>query len=149
MTVAAPVETAHSHTASMRLADGKEALVVRVLTREGVPGYGFTFCENVAAARAMACWDAAARAVRRPLWQLLREAGPEVGETLRAALDGGAHPWARAWRTTLDAAQATPGASAPQTPGSGIDWTLEPGFMKLRWIEPERKEQKDYGRPSD
>lgn len=124
----------------MRLADGKEALVVRVLAHGGVAGYGFTLRENVAAARAMACWDAAAKAAGRPLWQLLGEAAPDVGEALRAALDDGAHPWNRAWRATLDAAQAAPGPSAPDTPGSGIDWTLEPGFMKLRWIEPERKE---------
>jgi len=113
---------------------------VRVLARDGVPGYGFTFCEDVAAARRMASWDATARAVGRPLWQLLREAAPDVRDLLRAALEDSAHPWNRAWRATLDAAQATPGASAPDGPGSGIDWTLEPGFMKLRWIEPEKKE---------
>ena len=145
----AGVDLAHSHTASMRLADGSEALVVRVLTREGISGYGFTLSENVAAARRMACWDATARAAGRPLWRLLREAAPEDRERLRAELDDSAHPWNRAWRATLDAAQAMPGATAPDGPGSGIDWTLEAGFMTLRWIEPETRQEDPHGRTPD
>lgn len=129
----------------MRLADGKEALVVRVQTRARVVGYGFTLTENVAAARRMACWDATARAAGRPLWRLLRDAAPEIRHALRADLDDGAHPWIRAWRATLDASQAMPGATAPDVPGSGIDWTLEPGFMTLHWIEPEAKEETTHG----
>jgi len=133
----------------MRVASGEEVLIVRVLTREGAAGYGFTLTENVAAARRMACWDATARAARSPLWRLLREAAPETRHALRAELDDGAHPWIRAWRTTLDASQAMPGATAPDVPGSGIDWTLEPGFMTLHWIEPEAKEETNHGRTPD
>ena len=144
-----PLDPAHSHTVSLRLSTGAEALVVRVLTRKGVPGYGFSFSENVAAARRMACWDATARAAGRPLWQLLREAAPEIRERLRAELEDSAHPWNRAWRATLDASQATPGATAPDGSGSGIDWTLEPGFMTLRWIEPETRQEDPHGRTPD
>jgi hypothetical protein len=133
----------------MRVAGGTEVLLVRVLTRDRVSGYGFTFSENVAAARRMAGWDATARAAGRPLWQLLRDAAPEVRDTLRAELDDGAHPWIRAWRTTLDAASGTPGTSAQDRPGSGIDWTLEPGFMKLHWIDPEPDGEKAHGRTAD
>jgi len=147
--VFAGLDLAHSHTVSMRLADGKEVLVVRVLTRDGTRGVGFTFREDVAAARRMACWDATARATGRPLWQLLREAAPEIRDTLRAELDHSAHPWNRAWRATLDAAQATPGTTAPDGPGGGIDWTLEPGFMTLRWIEPETRQEDPHGRTPD
>lgn len=139
----------HSQTISMRDATGAEVLIVRVLTREGRAGFGFTFRENVAAARRMACWDAAARAGDRPLWKLLREASPEDREQLRAELEDSAHPWNRAWRATLDASQATPGASAPDDPGSGIDWTLEPGFMTLHWVEPETKQEEPHGRTPD
>lgn len=135
----------HSHTVSLRLSSGDEVLVVRVLTREGTAGFGFTLHEDVAAARRMACWDATARVARRPLWQLLREAAPEIGRALQADLDDSAHPWNRAWRATLDASQATPGTTASNVPGSGIDWTLEPGFMKLHWIEPETKEKQAHG----
>jgi len=122
---------------------------VRVLTRYGVPGYGFTFHEDVAAARRMACWDATARTAGRPLWQVLRETAPQVRDVLRAELEDSAHPWNRAWRATLDASQATPGAAAPDGPGSGIDWTLEPGFMTLRWIEPETRQEEPHGRTPD
>jgi hypothetical protein len=147
--VISPVVPVHSHTQSLRLSTGDEVLVVRVLTHEGVAGFGCTFNEDVAAARRMACWDAAAGAAGRPLWQLLRDAAPEVRNTLRAELDDGAHPWIRAWRTTLDAASGTPGASAQDRPGSGIDWTLEPGFMKLHWIDPEPDGEKAHGRTAD
>jgi len=121
-----PLEAAHSHTISLRLADGREVLVVRVVSREGIVGYGFTFREDVAAARAMACWVASARATGRPLAQLLSEAGPSARAALEAAVDAGSHPWCAAWRAALAG-----------TPGADIDWTREPGFMKLRWIEPE------------
>ena len=133
-----PLEPAHSHTISLRLPDGTEALVVRVLTRAGVAGYGFTFCEDVAAARAMACWDAAARAAGRPLWQLLAEADPATRAALDTTAEKGSHPWAVAWRGMLTGA-----------PGADIDWTLEPGFTTLRWIEPEPKRETHHGRTVD
>ncbi len=133
----------------MRIASGKEVLVVRVLTREGVAGYGFTFCENVAAARSMACWDATARAAHRPLWQLLRTVAPAVRDRLCAELDDNAHAWSRAWRATLEAASGMAGTSAPDAPGSSIDWTLEPGFTTLHWFEPETKQEEPHGRTAD
>ncbi len=144
-----PAAVALSQTISMRVASGEEVLVVRVLTREGIAGYGFTFCENVAAARSMACWDATARAAHRPLWQLLREAAPDVRDQLRVGLDDHAHSWSRTWRATLEAAGETAGTLAPDAPGSGIDWTSEPGFMTLRWIEPETKQEEPHGRTVD
>jgi hypothetical protein len=121
-----PLTPTHSHTASIRLANGEQALVVRVLAPDGVAGYGFTFCENVAAARAMACWDAAARAAGRPLWQLLTEDDGAARAAREAPVEAGSHPWSVAWRAVLAG-----------TPGAAIDWTLEPGFTTLRWIEPE------------
>jgi hypothetical protein len=121
-----PLTPTHSHTASIRLANGEQALVVRVLAPDGVAGYGFTFCENVAAARAMACWDAAARAAGRPLRQLLTEDDGAARAAREAPVEAGSHPWSVAWRAVLAG-----------TPGAAIDWTLEPGFTTLRWIEPE------------
>lgn len=129
---------AYSHTVSLRLADGAEVLVVRVLTREGVAGYGFTFREDVAAARAMACWDAAARAAGQPLWRLLAEDDGAARAAGEAPVDAGSHPWSVAWRAVLAG-----------TPGAAIDWTLEPGFTTLRWIEPEPKEEERHGRTAD
>jgi L-alanine-DL-glutamate epimerase-like enolase superfamily enzyme len=139
--MSAPTVAAYSQTNSMRVASGDEVLVVRVLTREGVAGYGFTFREDVAAARLMARWDATARAAGRPLWQLLREATPELRAALESAVEPGAHLWITAWRGVLDAARGVP-ASAPR---ARVDWTLEPEFAKLRWIEPEPKGEPRHG----
>lgn len=130
----------------MRLADGKEVLVVRVLTVDRVAGYGFTFSENVAAARAMASWDAAATRAALPLWRLLRQQHPDAVAELDRDVATAGHPWHAAWRTELDAARgALPIPS--DTPGAGIDWTLEPGFATLRWIEPETEER--HGRTAE
>jgi len=128
------VTLAHSQTVSMRLASGDEVLVVRVLTRDGVAGYGFTFRENVAAARSMACWDAAARAAGRPPWQVLSEADSSARGTLDASTGTRSHPWDVAWRAILAG-----------EPGAAIDWTLEPGFTKLHWIEPEPQGEPQHG----
>jgi hypothetical protein len=136
--VSAPLLPAHSHTASVRLADGGEVLIVRVLTREGVAGYGFTFCEDIAAARSMACWDAAARAQGQAPWQLLRQAEPATRAALEASAETGTHPWSVAWRAMLAG-----------EPGAVIDWTLEPGFTTLRWFEPEWNEEDPHGRTAD
>lgn len=101
----------HSHAHSIRLASGAEALVVRMRFEGGATGFGFTFTEDLAAARAMARWLAAPgdAATRR---DLLATAPPD------------AHPWARDWRAVLAGTQ------------SAIDWNAEPGFAGLRWIEP-------------
>jgi hypothetical protein len=133
-----PLEPVHSQTISLRLADGAEVLVVRVLSFARVAGYGFTFREDVAAARAMACWDAAARAAGRPLQQLLADADPAARAALEASVDQGSHPWSVAWRAILAG-----------VPGASIDWTLEAGFTTLRWIEPEPTKEERHGRTAD
>jgi L-alanine-DL-glutamate epimerase-like enolase superfamily enzyme len=146
--VSAPLEPAHSHTTSFRIANGEEVLVVRVLTRAGAIGFGFTFSENVASARTMASWDAAARNAGRPLWQLLRDAPPADLAALEATVEPGSHPWSVAWRAVLAAARGA-GAPTSQAPGAGIDWTLEPGFTTLRWIDSETNREDHHGRTAD
>ena len=54
----------------MRIASGAEALVARVLTPEGVAGFGFTLNLEAIVARDMAAWDALARARGVPLHAL-------------------------------------------------------------------------------
>lgn len=71
--MSAPVSIAHTHVHSIRTATGLEALVARVLTPEGVAGFGFTLNMDAAVARDMAAWDAAARARGAPLYTLLGE----------------------------------------------------------------------------
>ena len=63
----------------MRLLTGQEALVARVLTRDGKPGYGFSFRLDAAEARQMAEWHAGAL-IARPRYE------PVLG-----------HPWEIAW----------------------------------------------------
>lgn len=46
----------------MRLASGHEALVARVLTKDGKTGYGFSFRLDAEEARHMAEWHAGVRA---------------------------------------------------------------------------------------
>lgn len=70
---------AHVHVHSMRLAAGQEALVARVLTKEGKVGYGFNFRLDAAEARHMAEWHAGARS-EAPRYE--------------PALD---HPWEKAY----------------------------------------------------
>jgi hypothetical protein len=130
----------------MRLADGKEVLVVRVLTVDRVAGYGFTFSEDAGAARAMASWDAAAKRAALPLWRLLREQHPDAVAELDHDVAAGDHPWQAAWRAVLDAARSASPVPT-DTPGAGIDWTLEPGFATRHWIEPEIKEP--HGRTAE
>jgi L-alanine-DL-glutamate epimerase-like enolase superfamily enzyme len=69
--MAAPVDIAHTHVHSMRLAAGPEALVARVRAANGALGFGFTLNEEAGIARDMAAWDALARAKEVPLWVLL------------------------------------------------------------------------------
>jgi hypothetical protein len=63
----------------MRLQTGQEALVARVLTKDGKVGYGFSFRLDAAEARHMAEWHAGVREERPPY---------------EAVLD---HPWQRAF----------------------------------------------------
>lgn len=137
----------------MRLAHGEEVLIVRVMTPDRVAGFGFTFSEDVAAARAMACWDAAAKRAALPLWRLLREQHPDAISELDQEVVVAAHPWIDAWRTELGAARGNEAARKPaetaDTPGTGIDWTLEPGFTTLHWSEPESRGEEDHGRTAE
>jgi hypothetical protein len=59
------------HVHSMRLAAGQEALVARVLTKDGKTGFGFSFRLDAAEARHMAEWHAGVRKERPQLEQLL------------------------------------------------------------------------------
>ena len=51
----------HAHVHSMRLQAGQEALVARVLTRDGTAGFGFSFRLDATEARHMAEWYAGVR----------------------------------------------------------------------------------------
>ena len=55
----------------MRLQGGQEALVARVLTKDGRIGFGFSFRLDAAEARHMAEWHAGARAEKPRLEPLL------------------------------------------------------------------------------
>jgi hypothetical protein len=72
------------HVHSMRLASGEEALVTRVLTRQGRVGYGFSLRLDAAEARAMAAWHAGVLE-RRPGY------APAMN-----------HPWEHAWLAGQD-----------------------------------------------
>jgi hypothetical protein len=63
----------------MRLSSGHEALIARVLTKDGKAGFGFSFRLDAAAARHMAEWHAGVGVDKPPL---------------EAALD---HPWEKAY----------------------------------------------------
>ena len=69
--MAAPVSIAHTHVHSVRVGSGAEALVARVLSTDGIAGFGFTLNLEAAVARDMAAWDALARAKGVPLYGLL------------------------------------------------------------------------------
>ena len=64
---------------SLRLATGEEALVARVVAKDGKVGYGFSFRLDATEARHMAEWAAGERA-ERPAYE--------------SQLD---HPWERSW----------------------------------------------------
>lgn len=66
----APVSIGHIHVHALRLASGAEALAARVLSVDGVAGFGFSFGPEAFPARDMAAWDAAARARGVPLYAL-------------------------------------------------------------------------------
>ena len=71
LSLAAPVSLAHQHVHSMRTAEGAEALIARVRTKDGALGYGFTLNDDAGMARDMAAWDALCRAKAVPLFALL------------------------------------------------------------------------------
>ena len=69
MSAAGPSE--HIHIQSLRLASGSEALVARIVAREGAAGFGFTLGSEAYVARELAAWDARARRGGVPLFRLL------------------------------------------------------------------------------
>lgn len=69
----------HTHTHSLRLASGREALVTRVLGDDGKVGFGFSLSLDATAARHMAEWHTGVRKER---------------PSHTPAFD---HPWERAW----------------------------------------------------
>ena len=89
--MAAPVTIAHTHVHSLRIRSGAEALVARVLTADGVAGYGFTLNLEAAVARDMAAWDALARSPGVPFYALFgarrRDSIPVVTKTELPHLD--------------------------------------------------------------
>ena len=131
----APISVAQIHVHSLRLRNGAEALVARVVTAEGVAGFGFSLGPEALPARDMAAWDALARSRNVPLYALfgtklrdrvaigrksaggLREVDPfELGsvEAVRSlASDEGlvlvapsAHPWELSYCAALAATLA-------------------------------------------
>jgi hypothetical protein len=86
----APISIAQIHVHSLRLRNGAEALVARVLTVDGVAGFGFSFGTEAFPARDMAAWDAAARARGVPLHALF---GKRMRERAAIVLEQpGPHP---------------------------------------------------------
>jgi hypothetical protein len=81
------LQVAFTHVHSVRLASGHEALVARVLTKDGKTGFGFSFRLDAGEARHMAEWHAGARAEKPKLEPLLGH----PWETAYVA--GGAIPW--------------------------------------------------------
>ena len=171
----APVSIAQIHVHSLRLRSGAEALVARVMTADGVAGFGFSLGSEALPARDMAAWDALGRSRSTPLYALfgtrlrervaigrerprrLREVDPfELGslDAVRSVapneglvlLAPNAHPWELSYCAALAATlagevqiavRAEPPArsiTVSDAPGIDIDWSLEPGFAKLRWI---------------
>ena len=131
----APISIAQIHVHSLRLRSGVEALVARIVTADGVAGFGFSLGPEALPARDMAAWDALGRARELPLYRLfgtrlrervaigrehprrLREVDPfELGsvEAVRSiAADEGlvlvapnAHPWELAYCAALAATLA-------------------------------------------
>ena len=66
----APISIAQIHVHSLRLRSGAEALVARVITTDGAPGFGFSLGPEALPARDMAAWDALARSRNVPLYAL-------------------------------------------------------------------------------
>jgi L-alanine-DL-glutamate epimerase-like enolase superfamily enzyme len=76
----AAVSIASTHVHAMRLTSGAEALVARVVTTDGVAGYGFSLGPEATPARDMAQWDALGRSRNLPLYALF-------GKKMRERID--------------------------------------------------------------
>jgi hypothetical protein len=66
----APISIVQTHVHSLRLRNGAEALVARVMTADGVAGFGFSLGPEALPARDMAAWDALGRSRNVPLYAL-------------------------------------------------------------------------------
>jgi L-alanine-DL-glutamate epimerase-like enolase superfamily enzyme len=80
--VSAPELPAEIHVQSLRLASGLEALVARIVERDGAVGFGFTLDLEACVARELAGWDARARRAGSSLAALL---GGARSPTIRVA----------------------------------------------------------------
>lgn len=76
--MAAPVAIRHTHVHSIRLGTGAEALVARVLLKDGTAGFGFSLDLDAGVARDMAAWDGHAKAAGKPLWGVLGGTRPGI-----------------------------------------------------------------------
>ena len=75
------------HTSSLRLADGREALVTRALREDGGAGFGFSLQLDAAESRHMALYHAGLRAERPRII-------PVIGHPWETAfLSGTSIPW--------------------------------------------------------
>ena len=158
----APVSIGHIHVHALRLASGAEALVARVLTVEGVAGFGFSFGTEAFPARDMAAWDAAARARNVPLYSLfgrkardrvaiiqgqgrgmdpfgalLEEVRSRMGEKTRLVAPN-AHPWELSYCAALAASVAGDvKIDVPREPGrDSIAVADSPGIAIVWSVEP-------------
>jgi hypothetical protein len=100
--MAAPVSIAHTHVHSLRAASGAEALVARVLTKDGTAGFGFTLNLDAGVARDMAAWDALARAKGVPLYGLLGGSYRKEIKTVNDELPAIAPDWTALRKDILD-----------------------------------------------
>lgn len=149
----------------MRLTSGAEALVARVVTTDGVAGYGFSLGPEATPARDMAQWDALGRSRNLPLYALfgkkMRERIDVVHETddrmtidpfamlsIEAALAEcrgretlclvapGGHPWELSYCAALAAALPGKIVIVAEVPIRSIDVLDSPG-IEVDWsLEP-------------
>ena len=199
--MAAPVAIAHTHVHSLRVGSGAEALVARVLAKDGTAGFGFTLNDGAGVARDMAAWDALGRskqvslfkllggsyrssvkvepdqipcippdwpALRKGIldsrWEILRIdpfawGSVEIVQTIAASaaafelgvalLAPNAHAWEIQYcaallatikgddsRIIVRSALPFTSVSLSNSPGVGVDWSLEPSFQSIKWQDP-------------
>ncbi len=91
--MAAPLSIAHTHVHSVRIASGAEALVARMLARDGTAGFGFTLNMEAGVARDMAAWDALGRIKGVPLWGLLGGTHRRMISTIKDEIPAIAPDW--------------------------------------------------------
>ena len=104
--MAAPVSIAHTHVHSLRVEHekcaGAEALVARVLAKDGTAGFGFTLNLDAGVARDMAAWDALGRAKGVPLYGLLGGSYRKEIKAVKDELPAIAPDWTALRKDILD-----------------------------------------------